>query len=346
MKRMWWMEVVKRIGAFVPVIAFIVWLRYSMKVVGPNETAVLILFGDPKRVCDSGWVFNLQFPLPSCYLVKFPKKIYNLDYSARAVISKEGKYPDTEEGKEYAVQVLMVDSAGYINFPTKKEEDDEVHPLITILKSGVPIEDEELKDWTEEAVIAALRATIGSMTWREAIENIEGVRDRAEAVFRDKDGALLRAGFKQENLKLAIEEIKLPRRLEEALPKVDIERLEAGAAKFEAEQIAMETVGAVIHMMAESRGLSPEEIQEKINKSTRMQKEFRELSKDLIIREMGIKGGAYVDIRVQGAEGLERMLLNTLAVWQKTPPKKSPEEKESQTREEKIKAAIRERKGW
>jgi hypothetical protein len=37
------------------------------------------------------------------------------------------------------------------------------------------------------------------------------------------------------------------------------------------------------------------------------------------VRKMGIEGGAYVDIRVIGAEGIERMLLNALAAWRRMP---------------------------
>jgi hypothetical protein len=118
---------------------------------------------------------------------------------------------------------------------------------------------------------------------------------------------------------LVIQDIKLPSRLEGALPKIDVGRLEEEAADFEASKIAKETVGTVVKMMAESRSIEPEELQEKIEKSTKMQKEFRELAKDLIVRQMGIEGGAYADIRVEGAEGLERAILNALATWQRMP---------------------------
>jgi len=37
------------------------------------------------------------------------------------------------------------------------------------------------------------------------------------------------------------------------------------------------------------------------------------------VRKLGIEGRSYLDVRVDGAEGLERLLLNVLAVWQRMP---------------------------
>lgn len=71
--------------------------------------------------------------------------------------------------------------------------------------------------------------------------------------------------------------------------------------ELEAEGKAAQTVGAVIGMMAVARGKTPEEVKTEIEGDTELKKEFRKLAQDLIIRDMGIQGGAYLDIRVQGA---------------------------------------------
>lgn len=82
---------------------------------------------------------------------------------------------------------------------------------------------------------------------------------------------------------------------------------------------AAQTVGTVLAMLAQSRGKTLDEIRAEIDVSPEMRQEFLNLGKDLIIRQLGIEGQSYIDIRVQGAEGFERMLLNALAAWQRMP---------------------------
>ena len=182
------------------------------------------------------------------------------------------------------------------------------------------MKDEELKDWTEEAVLGALRVAFGKMTWMQAVEDIKKVTREAEKVFKAADGALLRAGFSKKGIQLVIAEITLPPALQRAMPDVDRQRLEAKGATFEAEQRAIETVGTIIEMMARARNKKPDDITAEIEKSEELKKEFLALSKDLIVREMGIKGRAYIDIRVEGATGIERLILDSLAAWQRMPP--------------------------
>jgi len=88
-------------------------------------------------------------------------------------------------------------------------------------------------------------------------------------------------------------------------------------AQTEAERIAGETIGAVINMMAASRGISSQEMQKKINKSTMLQKELREYCKDTLHKKMAIDGNAYVKIDTSGAGGTEKTLLDLEAVWLK-----------------------------
>ncbi|MBZ9578249.1 SPFH domain-containing protein [Patescibacteria group bacterium] len=306
------------------------WFLCSIKIVGPAEIAIKVVFGKPVGFCKSGYYFVPL--LPGCYLKIYPTKWYNLTYPERTIISKAKKY----RGKtQYGTQVLKVDSVAYLRFPRTKTG------LIKILKSHVPIKDKELMDWTEEAVVGALRVAFGKMTWKQATENISKLREEAEGIFKDEDGTLRKAGFREEDLRLIVKEIKLPKELEKALPRVDKERLEAEAAPYEAEQRAEETIGSVIQMMAKATGKSVKDIQETIKRSTKLNKEFRELSKDLIQRRMAIDGRSFLDIRVEGAEGLERSLLNLIAAWKRMPmrekklptQKKPSEEKRKGSRE-------------
>lgn len=90
--------------------------------------------------------------------------------------------------------------------------------------------------------------------------------------------------------------------------------------EFEAAGAAASTVGTVIAQMAITRGKTQKEIQAEIEKDDKLKREFLDLAKDLTIRQMGIKGKAYVDIRVpEGTGVLEKTLLEALAAFIRMP---------------------------
>jgi len=333
---MWWT---------IPVVVSFVWVGLSIKIVGPAEMAVKIIFGKPVDVCDSGWVVDLRLPFGrrfKCFLQRYPKKMYNFDYRAREVITQAGEYKETY----YGSQTLKVNSVAYLNFPrqkrSKKTEEDELrdietdingiektHPLIKILRAQVPVEDGKLKDWTEEAVLGALRVAFGEMTWMEAVENIKKITEKAEIVFKAADGALIRAGFSKKGIQLVIAEITLPSALQRAMPGVDRQRLQAEASKFEAEQRAEETTGFVVQAFCRLTGMEQEEVQKRLKEDSAKfvadRKEMWEKAWDTVYREMALKRGARVDIGVEGAGGFEKLILNALAAWQRMPSGKDSE---------------------
>jgi len=161
--------------------------------------------------------------------------------------------------------------------------------------------------------ILAIRKEGPQKLWREI-----GTSDLIQKVFKEEWGILI-----EEN-GIQIRDVKLPREYAEAAAREK-------QMELEAKGIAAETVGAVIAMMAKARNKEPKEIQEEIDKDSKMKEEFLSLAKDLIIRKMGIEGRAYLDIRVQGAEGLERMLLNALAAWQRMPRGREGRRRENST---------------
>jgi hypothetical protein len=297
----------------------------SFRIVGPDEMSVKIIFGQPVDVYYPGWVVDLRFIFGEkfkCFLKKYPQKMYNFDYHAREVITKEEK--DSKGNAICGAQRLRIDAVAYLNFPREirstdddEEVDDNTHPLIKVLRNQVPTDEEELKNWTEEAVVGSLRVAFGQMNWIEAVKDIKTVTDEAEKVFTEKDGALIKAGFSKKGIRLVVAEIHLPDQLIEAMPLVDKQKLESTAAPFEAQQRAIETVGTVVRMMAEARGKNLKQMQKEINTDPGLVKEFLALSKDLITREMSLKRGALIDIRVDGAEGIEKSMLNAFALWQK-----------------------------
>jgi len=316
-----------------------IWLGFSVKFIKPEEMGILVIFGIPWKFYESGP--HLVPFLPFCYLKKYPKKWYSLDYPARTVITKEGWYPEEEEeypkGRKrlYGAQILNVDATAYIQFPrqAKRKREGEAGDLIEIYKSGIPIKDKELMDWTEESVVGALRLALGERTWKEATEEIDKIIRRANELFKAKDGALIKAGFGEENLRLVITEIKLPKELENMLPVTDQERLKAEAADFVAKRQAIEWVGMVLQSFAQSRGKKLKEIQEEIEKDKNLQKEFLAYAKEMNLRLEEANRGALIDIRVEKAEGFEKTLLETVALLKTLPleklfpPKKEKEER-------------------
>ena len=90
-------------------------------------------------------------------------------------------------------------------------------------------------------------------------------------------------------------------------------------AERESEKRAGETMGAVIHMMATSEGKSPDDIRTEIQGNSKLRKEFRGFCQDLIHRRMAIDGKSYLDIRVTGAEGTEKSLLELISAWRRMP---------------------------
>ena len=120
--------------------------------------------------------------------------------------------------------------------------------------------------------------------------------------FRDRYGVDVR--------KLEVKEINPPEGYREAT-------LKPWLGEQEARTRGAETVGSIIQMMSSATGKTPKQIRREIQKDPVLKKEFRELSQDLIKRKMAIDGKSFVDIRVVGAKGVERSLLNLVALFNK-----------------------------
>jgi hypothetical protein len=126
-----------------------------------------------------------------------------------------------------------------------------------------------------------------------------------------------------------IKEIRLPEELEKSLPVVDQERVKAEAANFVSKRQAIEWVGMVLESFAQAKGKKVKEIQKEIESDKSLQREFLDYIKDVNIRLEEAERGSLVDIRVNGAQGLEKALLELIAAWKRIPTeKKKPEKKE------------------
>jgi len=264
----------------------LIWVIKSIRGIPPTEMGVLVIFNKAIKFVDSGLHFVPW--LPTCLIAKFPKKLYRLDFRGRKVITKTGTYDE----REYAAQEITVDSTLYFRFPRNQG-------LITTFESKIPTKEEELTRFWEDTVVGALRVVLGKKTWKEATEKQEEFAKEARKVIAASD-QFKKTGIKEGDLLFVIEEIRLPPALTNAMILIDKQRFQAQAAPFEAKERAEETMGTVIQMIARATGKKPQEVQETIERSTKLQKEMRDFSKDLITRRMAIDGQSFVDIRVGG----------------------------------------------
>jgi len=147
----------------------------------------------------------------------------------------------------------------------------------------------------------------------------EGILDE----FKNRYGVKLR--------KIEVKDIDPSKDLDNPIRKATIQKY---LAAREGEKRAGETIGAVINMMAASRGITPKEIQKKIDKSTVLQKEFRDFCKETLHKKMAIDGGSYVKIDVSGVGGVEKTLADLAAIWLRMPMGKRKEKGEKPEEEE------------
>lgn len=110
---------------------------------------------------------------------------------------------------------------------------------------------------------------------------------------------------------------------------VQIRKREAEAAEYVRDRRAIETIGTLIQMAAKATGKTAKEVQAEIVASPELRERLRAFGEDLVTRQMSIDGKALTDIRVNGADGIERTLLNIAAAWQRM-PKGAAEEEEPQ----------------
>ena len=223
---------------------------------------------------------------------------FDLNFKIVTAITKAGRYPDSPEGTLYGSIEIPVGVVAYLNFPRERDllvdeagrpfgfwhdyrktvafpprglflltdpkgndvwvKIEETHPLIKMLRAGVPTDKKGLQDWSEEAVTSSLRAAVAQMTWKEANENPLAVRDRVEQIFMSVDGALIGAGFRPDGIKLAIQSIDLPETLKSSMSGKE-------AAAGVAEKDSEESAGRVLRMVARASGKTVKELEDDLN---------------------------------------------------------------------------------
>ena len=197
----------------------------------------------------------------------------------------------------------------------------------------------EVANWREAITVLienALRTLLNGFTIDEAITMAKpgydlANHDPASGLPNDElkriEGALSGWGF--ELKRITVQDFDLDPDLVKARDQVQIRKKEAEAATFVAQRRAEETLGVITEMLARSRGKTVEEIVKEIDESPKLRKEFFKLAKDLLERRMATDANSFVDIRVDGAEGIEASLLRIFAAAWKQISKGGRNEKES-----------------
>ena len=187
-------------------------------------------------------------------------------------------------------------------------------------------------NWLENAMArlgALVRAWVGTKT----LDDILKLRGEPTQAWEDfKEDPLITKTFK-DDWGIQIEEKGIEIRTITLHPEYQAAAAAERKQQFEARARAAETVGTLIATMALVRGKrEPKEIQQfeqEIAGNPELQEEFLEFAKDIVIRKLGIEGGSYLDVRVEGAEGFEKTLLNALAALKRMPTGAVSKEEES-----------------
>lgn len=293
-------EFLKSTGVVLAILSpvlLVAWVIKSLKRIPPTHMAIMVIFERAWKFCDSGihfvpWFFGWN------YLIMFPKRVVDLDQREIKVMSATGEYPPGSGNCYNSVEETIL-GAVYLNFPRQREmlvdaqtgacvcflKDlnlqqlaeidthgftvynnvqvalEQEHPLVEVVRAGVPIDKSGLQSWSEKAVNSAVRAVAARKTWRESNENIKDFNREVEEIFRgDADGILIASGFRPSGIRLAIQAVEPPQGVKDAYSGRE-------AAGSVAEKDSEESAGRVLRMVARASGMTVEDLEADLKQS-------------------------------------------------------------------------------
>jgi len=282
----------------------VVWFLLSIRKVGPTELGVKVIWGSPVAYCKSGphfvpWFFRWN------YLIKVSTQQFKV-----AIPPVQAYTKSTKVGEEYGSQPLTVDSTIYLTFPKSAK-------LVDAVRAKIPVTEEGLSEYLKEAVRQAVRIAVGRYTWKTATQDIEKIRAKADKIFHGSDCPLTKAGFQWDDFSLVIEEVRVPQKLEALMSQPEEERFKAEAIKYTTDAQARQTMGLKIKMLAEAYGKTQEEIQQDISSEPGLKEKIDRSSTELIQDIISLEKGALTRIRVDGAEGMDKSILQFIALFKR-----------------------------
>jgi len=184
----------------------------------------------------------------------------------------------------------------------------------------------EVDNWrkkTIEVLENAVRSYLATLTIDEALPKRRGGYDllTANRIPRKEKERIKNTLEKWgvHLLSVYVTDFDLDEDIVRAREEVQKKKRAAEAAEQEKKIRAQETVGSLIQMFAEITGREYREVQEEINNNPAMKERLSDFSKDLITRRMAIDGRAFTDIRVAGAQGIEKGLLEIFTLLKGLP---------------------------
>jgi len=154
-------------------------------------------------------------------------------------------------------------------------------------------------------------------------------------------------GIQIDEQEIGIFNVILPPEYQKALAAESKAKMEAKAVQTKAEIEAIarsaEIEGTFQKILKNRAKMEGKKIKD-VYKEIETQPEKRKEIMDFIMRKLGMESGSRFEIGVQGAEGVERMILNALAVWQRIPKgeQKTTKEKQDNSRESRRKSRAEE----
>lgn len=293
------------------IIAVLVWgiissFRDGAGIVKDKEIGLLITLWRPRKTVEHG-PHLIFWPLTK--IVKYPTTTMVIPLPEIKVTSAPGDY----ESRYYGAEDLTIRNAALeIQYPQDKDLI-QTHFALT----AAPGDEKKLAELLGPAVAAALSGAFASITWRQAYKDRATLIKEAEETLRSGDNIFKKAGFRDEHIHLQVPNITLPQELLGKMQEVDVAELDVGIAEKKAKALGMETTGSITRMIATATGKSLSDVQKDILQDSRLQRKVTRDSLDILHRKIAAEHGGLLDIRVQGARGMDKSLLNLAGVFSK-----------------------------
>lgn len=167
-----------------------------------------------------------------------------------------------------------------------------------------------VNNWRErivELLENAVRSYLATLAIDDALPDKKGGYDllTADRMPEDEKAEIKKAlelwGLKLE--RITVTDFDLSAEIVKSRDAVQTRKRAVEAAELERQVRAHKTVGTLIQMLADARGKTFSEIQEEMDKDTKLKKEIMVFSQELITRQMSIDSNSLTDVRVSGTGG-------------------------------------------
>jgi len=194
-------------------------LGYGFHILGPNERGIVLTLGKPKRMVKPGLTYIFW---PFQKIIRFTTELVEIKLPDTVVITAEKKISAKEA---YGPAKLTIKASFFFRWP--KEGPTAEADLITALDViGDPNNTKNLTDLFEEPIREAIRTVAGKKSWRELTQEEKILAKEIAGQLGDEpDKDPTKIARIEDNFKVVIHEIVLPKELEDALLTPEITRI-------------------------------------------------------------------------------------------------------------------------